>query len=227
MSPLFPFNLIIDTDFGLIKLISKEYRADIFDKSILDADDRTIMALLLARPFENPLSILAKYTPENKEELDKYYKEFMGTRYMDIIKQSALTKVGQYFMGLYAFEEATPYVYCRFQEEERFINFFCKDCRYEIVNNSTNKLVIDNKYDPIFMKTGFDYIECEGSIHAHVIYLARYGFNVQYDEDGTEFINYDKSQSIFKEGAVKVRTMDIYDPKALAGNKEKGDNKDE
>ena len=46
---LIPFNLIFDTDFGLIKLISKEYRADLFDKSVLDADDATIKELLVTR----------------------------------------------------------------------------------------------------------------------------------------------------------------------------------
>ena len=97
---LIPFNLIFDTDFGLIKLISKEYRADLFDKSVLDSDDSVIANLLIARPFENPLCILTEYNSETKKILDDYYLEFMDTRYDDILKLSVFTGIGNYALGL-------------------------------------------------------------------------------------------------------------------------------
>ena len=202
---LIPFNLIFDTDFGLIKLISKEYRADLFDKSVLDSDDSTIVNLLIARPFENPLCILTEYNSETKKTLDDYYLEFMGTRYDDILKLSVFTGIGNYAFGLDGITEITTYIYCKSKDEVDYLNEKCKGYKYKAVTPGTiGKL---SQYDPVFIKSGLDYPTKSGPLTGHQLIVIRYGFNVYYDGN-TEYVDYAKASTIFKD--CQIATADLY-----------------
>ena len=202
---LIPFNLIFDTDFGLIKLISKEYRADLFDKSVLDSDDSTIANLLIARPFENPLCILTEYNSETKKILDDYYLEFMDTRYDDILKLSVFTGIGNYALGLDELAEITTYIYCKDKVEEDYLKEKCDGYKYKIVTPGTiGKL---SNYDPVFVKSGLDYPIKSGPLTGHQLILIRYGFNVYYD-GSKEYVDYAKANSIFRD--CQIATADLY-----------------
>lgn len=202
---LIPFNLIFDTDFGLIKLISKEYRADLFDKSVLDSDDSTIVNLLIMRPFENPLCILADYNSETKKTLDDYYFEFMDTRYKDILKLSVFTGIGSYALGLEDLKEITTYIYCKSKDEEDYLNEKCGEYEYKVVTPGTiGKL---SQYDPVFVKSGFDYPAKSGLLTGHQLIVIRYGFNAYYDGD-TEYVDYAKASTVFKD--CRISMADLY-----------------
>jgi hypothetical protein len=188
----------------LIRLIAKEYRADIFDKSVLDADDVTLVNLILKRPFENPLCLLTDYTEETKDMLDDYYTEFMGTRYDDILRLSPFTSIGDYCMGFdQSLQEVTPYILCEVQEQEDYLQEKCNGYRYVAASLKTLGKLDD--YDPIFVKSGFEYPI--GSLRGHALYIARYGFNVSY-ADGKEYIDYAKAATIFSDST--IATIDVY-----------------
>ena len=94
-SPLIPFSCIFDIPVGLIILISKEYRAeDVFDIKKIDdliKDRRDLILYLYQREFENPL--LDFMINPNYEEAEDMYKQFMNTRYEDILKNCVHTGI--------------------------------------------------------------------------------------------------------------------------------------
>ena len=84
LRPLFPFNTIYDTDFGLIKLIQKEYRnEEVFNISILDLSDDELKDLLVKRNRINPLCIIMNKYNDNVAR--DYYDQFMEREYNKIL----------------------------------------------------------------------------------------------------------------------------------------------
>jgi len=94
-SPLIPFSCIFDIPVGLIILISKEYRAgDIFNIEKIDSllkDRRDLIFYLYQRRLENPL--LEFMIHPNFEEAEDMYKQFMNTRYKDILNNCVHTGI--------------------------------------------------------------------------------------------------------------------------------------
>ena len=84
-----PFDMVIDTEMGLMKLIEFEYNNNFFYNHLL-GNDEYVKLLLRDREKRNPLSIIAK-NGTSEEELDDMYRQFMETRYNDILRLSPNT----------------------------------------------------------------------------------------------------------------------------------------
>ena len=95
-----PFDMVIDTDMGLWKLIQKEYQnPKFFIPSVLNERNMDIMKVVLTdRPFSNPLKLFMK--PEYIGEADALYDQFMKERYKEIIefleRKTLLKRFGKY-----------------------------------------------------------------------------------------------------------------------------------
>ena len=93
------FDFIVNTELGLIRLIKEEYRdSRAFKLDILDKSDRSILSLLSSRNNHNPLSIIS--TEENMNDIDELYKNFIDTKYLDIIGHSVSSKKIVTFMNM-------------------------------------------------------------------------------------------------------------------------------
>ena len=87
LSTLIDFDLIVNTDIGLIKFIRNNYRDDrVFNLRIIDRSDRDILSLLYSRKNYNPLSTIMN--PEFINEADSLYKSFFDTYKQEILDNS-------------------------------------------------------------------------------------------------------------------------------------------
>jgi hypothetical protein len=87
LTALIDFNLLVDTDIGLIRFIRNNFQDDrVFKLDIVNKSDRAILSLLYSRENWNPLSIIS--TKDNMKDIDKLYKSFFDTYKQDILKLS-------------------------------------------------------------------------------------------------------------------------------------------
>ena len=84
---LFSFNSIFDIEFGLYKLIMKEYDEDYF-KFILQ-DDEYLKTIIVFRDNPNPLSKIV--TSNTKDKMNELFEEFMKTQYDKILDNVCTT----------------------------------------------------------------------------------------------------------------------------------------
>ena len=89
LTTLIPFDLIIDTDYGLAQLIKDEY----YDKTVFDgtleSQDQDLLWFLYSRNNPNPLSVLM-WDEDDKDSMDSLYEDFINTKYIDILKNHTL-----------------------------------------------------------------------------------------------------------------------------------------
>ena len=92
-TPLVSFDCIIDTDFGLLSLIDREYLdSSVFDIGFFNNHHkvRELVKVLYEREQKNPLSICIK---DSNYDIESLYKEFMNDKYKDILKVSMITEI--------------------------------------------------------------------------------------------------------------------------------------
>ena len=198
---LIPADLMVDTDFGLIKLVQEEYRADIFDKGVLDSSDDTIKQLLVRRTNANPLSILT-----DSKDIDEYYKQFFDERYQDICDKSILTDIGEFCINILTFSDFSLYIQYTNSNEELFAKSIANSIDNERVFTVDRSKVVPYDYVSIFTKNIMDLLNYR-DLNAISIYVARYAFNFKM-EDGKELFAEDKFSIFFMTNELK--TLDVY-----------------
>lgn len=184
LNPLIPFDLIVDTDSGLINLLKRDYlRATMFKPGMLLVDDNMKKYQLLHRPSINPLY---NFTwQKDIDDIDDLYKDFMDKKYDEILKLSPYTTL---YAALRLFVNSKgaiiPTVLCKCQAE---IDYIASD---DSINNSRVLLAkkgydhLDiSDYDPIYLKDFMDYTKCKNPF-AKNIYISNYDFNIETLDDG-------------------------------------------
>lgn len=87
LSVLIDFDLVVNTELGLIRFIRDNFQDDrAFNLETLNKSDREILSLLYSRKNENPLSIIS--TEDNLGDIDKLYKSFFDSYEKEIIEHS-------------------------------------------------------------------------------------------------------------------------------------------
>lgn len=199
---LVDFNMIVDTDLGLINLIKKEYNnTDFIIDYLYSMKNQVIIEQLLNRKDKNPLSIIIK--EEYKDSIDNLYKEFIETEYDNILKQSPTTDI----MGLIKTYLNTGAVHvdiiCKNKSEEQIINNF-NISRLKVIVEETSKIDIVN-YDSIFIKDYSSILNYKGVV-AKNIFIGNYRYNL--DDDNRTPLN-DISLLVAKTNLVSI--IDMYE----------------
>jgi hypothetical protein len=219
VNPLYYFNTLFDTDFGLIRLLSREYRADVFDLSALDLPDRALKWLLINRTEVNPLYAVLIDDLGEKDTMDLYL-QFMDQRYEDILKLSPFTGIGELFVqSPLVLNDITPTVSFNNDLEKQYLKSFLesngiKDFEYKEVDAENLNC---SKYNPIVIKDCRE-LGLYRNYEAHVIYLCRYKFNVTAI-DGQEII--DPARAILL-NQCSVNIIDVYRGISTDYNTKKG-----
>ena len=176
LNVLIPFNLLIDTDMGLIKLIEYEYHNDeYFWPGMIDCSDTLKQFSLLSRTDPNPLSVVMKSEdPELQKDL---YSQFMEREYSAILKLSSNTALCAVSTVLRTSidKNVRVTVLCKTQEEADLI----KKRHIPIENTilgEAETISID-KYNVLFLKDVYD-IKRYRNVEGKEIYIANYGFNM-------------------------------------------------
>ena len=181
LNVLIPFNLLIDTDMGLIKLIEYEYHNDeYFWPGMIDCDDTLKQFSLLSRTDPNPLSVVMKSEdPELQQDL---YSQFMEKEYSSILKLSSNTSLCGISSILRTSIDKSVRVtaLCKTQEEADLIKK--RHIQVENIILGEPETISLDKYNVLFLKDVED-IRKYKNVDGKEIYIANYGFNMVIEPD--------------------------------------------
>ena len=211
--PLIPFNCIVDTDLGLMSLISKYYLDNtFFDIEFFKKNNniRKMVKSLYMREEENPL--LLCMINKDKDIADEYYKEFMEKKYDDILNLSVTTELYSLITIFKTFGDIRSTIICKDKRE--------KDLLSKLVNSSTLQCIMPkdiietiSMYEQFYFKSVDDYYLSilADSIKSKNIYFANYKFNF----DGNYMIKDSKYTAILDILRNKCSSIDIYNREKL------------
>lgn len=172
---LIDFNLLIDTDYGLIKLIKTEYYENEFiDILLTKMRDKIILGELVSRKDKNPLYIALK--KDYKDSADSLYKEFIESEYDSILKYSISTSLLELILTYIETNSCTVTVICKNKSEEQIIN------KYKLKSIiSDNYANIDvSEFDSIYIKDYREVLQFK-ALKAKNIFIGNYRFNLEED----------------------------------------------
>ena len=208
--PVIPYDLILDTDVGLYRLLKERYRNDeVFATSPLDLPLPYMLTFLVNRAEVNPLLTIARDN-RDKELYDEYYRQFMEEE-IDFILSNAVTTTVYNFIAENARDKFIKTVVwapndhivdmLKRGDPNTFnnISFRVTPTYEECFKEIDQPLYVKNILD---LAIKFDYYE------AKVVYLANYGFNYTVNEvTGRKGLN-------MNVGAIVEKRMNVsvYDP---------------
>lgn len=181
---LVPYNLLIDTDVGLYKLLEKKYCNDkIFHiEPFTELDMPHLLYFLIDREFPNPLDAIAK--EENKELMQEYYDQFFEREYDYILRRSITTTLYDFIKMVERDKDIHVSVWVpseniknilveRDQDGFGSVEFRITDTYPECVNK---------RDDPIYIKDIFDILRNIEPFLGKTMYVANYAFNYEINE---------------------------------------------
>lgn len=209
---LIDFNALVDTEIGLFELIRREYLdPDVFNVELLNSDIKKLLSLLITREEVNPLYLIANNNIDRKD-LDDYYKEFMETKYIDILIYSVTTEMER----LIALSKSEPSVHvtflCNSKAEIDLLKFIngLKDIKYHtILSKDINDVSIYTSYY-------FKYITDD--LSKYIFKFKNYYFSsykLNFDNE-MKFIKREYIDKINSMGG-EIYMMDLYNRKFFEG----------
>lgn len=205
--PIIPFNLIIDTDVGVLQLINDKYHdINTFYHSLLIADIQYQITLLYQRKDINPLTVIA-INKEDIDTLDKYYSEFMIKEYEYILNHSYATNLYYFLLKLNNRGEIYPTIWCKNDiEKDTLINLDSRINKCYIVVCDTIEELIDDSIDVVFIKNIMDSISIIPYIEGKNLYIPNARYNYE-DNDKTKLL---KEPDILLSGKVQINSFQLY-----------------
>lgn len=186
INSIIPFDMIFDTEMGLMKLIEFHYRkSGIFNYDALGKDDLTKL-YLMQRDNWNPLTILCDESV-SQEDKDDMYKQFMEREYEKILLYSPNTALYDMLNIVYRNDQIKFTVVCKTEEELDFFNKRnCKAYRVIVGDMFNDDLLIENPN--IYIKYIKDLYQQPKNFSHKSLYIGDYEFN-RKEIDGTLFPN--------------------------------------
>lgn len=179
---LITFNMLMDTDIGLFKVIKeKYYDPDVFNDKLSTLTDNQLKGLLQENESKNPLAIIMDNT--SIEQMDAYYNEFMKSEYEDIIKNSAPTTMVSVVSNFINSSAIKVEILCATQLEYNTIQDLMKDERsigYRIILEPNRSELDISLNDTIFIKYMDELFEFE-NVSGKNIMCADYLYNLDID----------------------------------------------
>ena len=176
---LVPFDVLIDIDMGLLKLIEFDYHnEDFFLPGILNTSETNQKYFLITRTSSNIVESLL--TVEDKELAEDLYNQFMEKEYDNILKLSCNTSICDLTLLLRTNmnQVIRVTVLCSNEKEKKLI----EDRRisvFRIIISDPDSININN-YGTIFVKN-VDDLDKYRRVEGKTIYVPNYGFNVIND----------------------------------------------
>lgn len=219
LTTIIPFDLVIDTDYGLIQLIKdKYYDRNIFNGILEVADRKDLISFLYCRKNKNPLYDFV-LDIDDHDTINSLYEEFMEKEYANVLKKSEPT---EFYTAVTFFNKSdgaiTPIIMCRNKLEESFINALCK---IEDINPPLPTIIGDydtidiTAYDPIYFKYYTDSLKCIDKLKGKNIYIANYGFNFVYEEENDKVLLPDISLLLLDQNIAKITDIYSIDPEDI------------
>lgn len=207
MSPLIPFNMIVDTDLGLMCLVMKKY----LDESVFDSDFfkgltvKELVSKLYFREEKNPLLLCLK--DNYKHMADTFYNQFMEREYITILNKSCITEIYR-LIGLYNTQsEIRVTIVCDSEYEFAILKKHDSLKKANIVMYDDAKQYLSS-HNQFFFKYLEDIKRYTEFLKNKTLYFANYKFNKLDDELKNPLVT-----ALVNEN--RVIAMDIYDLEEL------------
>lgn len=176
-----PFNMIVDTDLGLWKLIQDQYpNTNFFYQGLIYERDLNFMKyFMVSRLDKNPLKSLMK--PDYISQADSLYDEFMDTKYDEILKLSENTGIFELICRSKGVNDVMRFtVLCKDQREvdevsKRFSKYKMKVST--IIYEDFKKVDISS-YGSIYIKDIHDFF-LYNKVEGKNVIVGNYGFNLE------------------------------------------------
>ena len=189
-TPLFTFDSIYDTDFGMLVYIFREYfDTEIFSEEFFNthnAVDKMVEALY-NRETENPL-LIAMNDKTNFDLADELYQEFYNKKYKEILTCSMPTGISDLLELLEAESGVNIGILVCRTEEKYFIDALWEDNKFHYIDiNNPEDINSIRRYNQIYFKSCNDRFITDESVldklYEKNIYIPRYKFNLNETED--------------------------------------------
>jgi len=176
---LVDFNMIVNTDIGLIYTIKDEYNQQVFfEQFIFNISEKELIGELLNMESINPINMFIK--PKDEGLADKIRNQFLEKEYDKILNKSIHTDIKN-IMELYLTSGLVFIdILCRNKQEEQLIKSINSKFNTIIVNDY-KEVNIDN-YSAIYIKD-FRQILNFNPIKGKTIYIANCKFNLEENKN--------------------------------------------
>lgn len=174
---LIPFNMIFDTEVGLINCIGAKYLdPEEFEDGLFNLPDGITKYFLKQRPMKNPLG---EYTVR-EEDADFYYNEFIKKKYDEILEYSVKTTLFTMVEKMLKYPTSISItILCDTIEEVDIVN--------EAFNNKVSIICPDSykdidlrMYDSIYVKDVKDLFLYEAPLDGKNIYMSSHLHNFTF-----------------------------------------------
>lgn len=179
-SPMFMFNTLYDTDFGIINLIKKSYINDERINQDFYTKNNTIRKMVLSlynRNKKNPLYLILK--DNYSDQAKSLYDELIKTHYSDILDCSCYTGLYYLARALKISQDISSYIFCLNDDE---VNIISKEESLKGIMIITKKNILSHisEINQFYFKSLYDdkYTELlSESLIQKSIYIEDYSFN--------------------------------------------------
>lgn len=207
---IIPFDMILDTDFGVLKYIQmKSPNSKFFYKSFLGMkDDVFLRRLIVMRKNVNPLVEFMKDEYINKA--DDIYNKLITKLYPTVLKCSCETTIFNMILRILGTSSDTIKVTiaCKSKLEQQEINLRLsankKSCRSVIMNYPQDIKLAD--YENFFIKNIYDMNDLPADIYQKNIFIGKYGYNMEDDHPDVPLTDIVTPYAMIN----KINTIDIY-----------------
>ena len=210
MKVYIPFNMIVDTDFGVIRLVEKLYKV-----SELPVDK--VKSFLIKRINEDPVQEYCELRKIN-EVYKNVYEVIMKKFYSSVLKLSKITDILAFVINTHKLgfsNEVEITIGCNTEEELEFFNKFISSLKYTIDTNLNSNIKL-NDYDYIFIRCLDEYYVdylINNKISGKRLYVADYRFNTIVDEEKGDVIINPLSHLQLESNGNIVSLISVYNKK--------------
>lgn len=201
---LIPFNVLMDLDFSILKMIQEEYNNPKYiNQDIMHMDVKQIKSTLLNRDEINPVTVCIK----DKTIADNIYNEIMNTRYSDLLNKY-MSVTGLFFLiSVYTnMENVHVTVLCTSKEEEDIIRKYHSKINV-LIKEDPSDINLDD-YTEFIFKCKNDVFKFKNTFNEKRILFLNYKFNVTFDDKPYPDVNV--SYHLWTNGFSKTAIIDTY-----------------
>lgn len=210
-----PFDMIIDTDLGLWKLVQDQYPNENFfyQGMIYERDLNFMKYIMVTRKNKNPLNSIMK--PDYIKNADSLYNQFMEEKYDDILKLSVTTGIYDIICRSKGVNDVLKFtVLCKSQKEVDDIKgrFKRHDISIKTILYDDLKEIDVSSYGSVYIKDINDFF-LYSNVEGKNVIVGNYGFNLEGGVQNTPLL--EPAARISKLNVVQLVDMHLINENTL------------
>lgn len=174
------FDIILDTDIGVLNVLKYKYNnPNYFNSDLINnIDDKALVYNLIHRRYDNILDLFIK--EEYKEQSGSLYNQIVTNNLDDVYNNSLLTECFNLFKVYLQTNVISITVLCKNEKEEQIINEL--DSNFKILRYSDSEKINCDEYDSIFLKNYKDVSKFK-KLESKNIFIYNYANNLDKEKN--------------------------------------------